>query len=439
MRLTTPLAAAVAATFLLTACGGGDPTDDPTTGAAPTTGGSTPVELTFWAWDPGMEKLVDAWNAKDNGTTVTLENPAGGDELVTKMLTAHQSGTGPDIGKIEYQSIPSLITAGAVVAIDDHLADATANAYPDNVWNLTRFDGKTYGLAQDFAPMMYYYRADIFEDLGITVPTTWDEFRTAAETVKAKREGATLTAFSATDPGWFTGLAQQKGGNWWSYADGTWKVAIDDQPTRDVTTYWQGLVDDGLVNKGPFWTPEWNKGMDDGSVISWISGAWAAAQIGGIAPNGAGHWKVAPLPNWDGQDQTGIWGGSAMSVMASSKHPAEATKFIEWLNTDPEALALQISDIGVYPAATAGRTLPELDTPPSFFSNQEDYYDVIGKAAEVTRSFDVWGPNATVTFNGYKDGFATALQSGSPMVDALAGIQQSSVADLTKLGLKVAG
>ncbi|GHS87336.1 sugar ABC transporter substrate-binding protein [Actinomycetota bacterium] len=438
-RTTTVIGAAVAASFLLASCGGGstpDAQDTQGTSTEPAAGDA--VDLTFWAWDPGMDKLVDAWNADHPEIQVKLENPAGGDELVTKMITAHKAGNGPDIGKIEYQSLPSLISAGAVVPIDDYIGDID-DAYPDNVWTLTRFDGQTYGLAQDFAPLMFYYRADIFDELGLTVPTTWDEYRQVAEQLRAARPDTYLGAFSSGDPGWFTGLVQQKGGNWWSYADSKWTVAIDDQATQDVTDYWQGLINDDLIAKGPFWTPEWSKSMDDGTIASWICGAWAAAQIGGIAPSGTGKWAMAPLPNWDGSDQTGIWGGSAMSVMADSKHPKEAAEFITWLNTDPAALALQISDIGVYPAATAGRSLPELATPPAFFPNQPDYYDVVSKAADVTRSFDVWGPNANVTFNAYKDGFASALQNGTPMVDALPEMQKTSVDDLTKLGINVAG
>lgn len=438
-KTTTAVGAGIAlASLLLAGCGqNGTPEADATTSTPAEASG--PVDLTFWAWDPGMEKLVAAWNEANPDIQVTLENPAGGDELVTKMITAHKAGNGPDIGKIEFQSLPSLITAGVVVAMDDYLDDAVDAAYPDNVWALTRFDGQTYGLAQDFAPLMFYYRADIFTELGLTVPTTWDEYAALAADVQAKKPGSYLGAFSSGDPGWFTGLVQQKGGNWWSYGDGQWTVAIDDQATKDVTEYWQGLIDQGLIAKGPFWTPEWSKGMDDGTFVGWISGAWAAAQIGGIAPSGAGKWAVAPLPNWGSEKSDGIWGGSAISVMADSKHPAEAAKFISWLNTDPAALALQISDIGVYPAATAGRTLPELDAPPAFFPNQEDYYSIIGEVADYTHSFEVWGPNANVTFNAYKDGFATALQNGTPMVDALAAMQKTSVDDLTSLGIKVAG
>jgi multiple sugar transport system substrate-binding protein len=49
----------------------------------------------------------------------------------------------------------------------------------------------------------------------------------------------------------------------------------------------------------------------------------------------------------------------------------------------------------------------------------------------------MWGPNVTVTFTGYTDGFSKALQSGGSFTGALTGIQNASVSDMKKLGFTV--
>lgn len=413
-------------------------TEEATPSATPLEDGFNPgakVTMTFWAWDPGMDHVVAAWNKANPDVQVKLENPAGGDELVTQMNTAHQAGNGPDIGKIEYQALPSLISAGVVVPMDDYIKDVN-DAYPDNVWALTRFDGKTYGLAQDFAPMMFFYREDIFAANNIAVPTTWEQYAEAAKTLHAADPSVYLGTFSAGDPGWFAGLTQQANANWWSYKDNAWNVDINSSESKKVADYWQGLINEGSIKKDPFWTPQWIKEMDGGNYAGWIAGAWASAQIRGFAASTADKWRVAPLPTW-GTDQTGIWGGSAMSVMADSKHPKEAADFIKWLNTSKEGLSLQVTDIGVYPAATVGRTLPELQTPPEFFKSQSDYYDVIAKSADVATSFDVWGPDANVTFNSYRDEFSKAAESGSSFSGALDTMQSVSVESMKKLGFTV--
>jgi multiple sugar transport system substrate-binding protein len=418
----------------VTACGNGkDGSAAPADNASP--GGK--VDLTFWDWDPNMDKVVALWNQAHPDVHVTLSNPAGGDQLVSKMITAHQAKNGPDIAKVEYQSLPALVSNGVVADITNDTKTAVQD-FDDAALSATRFEGKVYGIPQDFAPLMLFYRADLFKQYGLSVPTTWDEYAKAAATLHQKAPKAYLTNFDAADPGWFTGLTQQAGADWWSANGTNWKVDINGAASKKVTDYWQGLVDQGVVAKNPSFSPEWNKQMNDGTIATWISGAWAPAQIGGIAPNTQGKWAVAPLPAWTAGDKTtGVWGGSATTVTTDSKHPAQAAQFAAWLNTDEAAVSAQVQQINIYPASTSGRLLPILQKAPAFFPNQPDFYNIVKQVAPSARSYSMWGPDVTVTFRGYTDEFSKALQSGGKFSAALDTIQGSTVADMKKLGFTV--
>ncbi|MFG1806730.1 ABC transporter substrate-binding protein [Streptomyces sp. NPDC049040] len=429
--------ALLAAGLLVTtaACGGGN--SDPKSDASASGGSKGKVTLTFWDWDPNIDKVVAKWNSGHPGIQVKLSNPAGGDQLVAKMITAHEAKNGPDIAKVEYQSLPALVSKGVVADITDYTKD-TVRKYDDATLKSTVFQGKVYGVPQDVAPLMLFYRQDLFAKYGLSVPRTWDEFAAEAKAVRAKAPKSYLTNFDAADPGWFTGLAQQAGAQWWSTSGDTWKVDIADAPTKKVAGYWQGLVDDGSIAKNPSFSPQWNKQMNDGTLLAWISGAWAPAQLGGIAPATKGKWSVAALPAWTpGDPATGIWGGSATTVTADSKHPAEAAQFASWLNTDDAAVTEQVKQINVYPAVTSGRSLPVLQAAPGFFPNQPDFYAEVKKVAPAARSFPMWGPDVTVTFTGYTDGFGKALQSGGSFTAALDHMQSATVADMKKLGFTV--
>jgi multiple sugar transport system substrate-binding protein len=431
-------AVVLAAGLLVTAsaCGGSGGSGN-SSGDGATAKATGKVTLTFWDWDPNMDKVVAKWNAGHPDIQVKLSNPAGGDQLVSKMITAHEAENGPDIAKVEYQSLPALVAKGVVRDITDYTKD-TVKDYDATTLKNTVFQGKVYGVPQDVAPLMLFYRTDLFKKYGLSVPTTWDEYAAAAKSLRTKNSKAYLTNFDANDPGWFTGLAQQAGADWWSADGDSWKVDIDGAPTVKVADYWQQLVSDGSIAKNPSFSPEWNKQMNDGTLLTWISGAWAPAQLGGIAPGTKGKWAVAPLPAWTaGDPTTGIWGGSATTVTSDSQHPAEAAEFASWLNTDDAAVTEQVKEINVYPAATSGRALPVLESAPAFFPNQPDFYTEVKNVAASARSFPMWGPNVTVTFTGYTDGFGKALQSGGSFADALTGIQNASVADLKKQGFTV--
>ena len=109
--------------------------------------------------------------------------------------------------------------------------------------------------------------------------------------------------------------------------------------TQKVADYWGGLVEDGVIDNKPMYTPEWNAALNDGTQVGWVERGLGAGRAGGNAAETKGKWAMAPLPQWDGEPNTGNWGGSATGVTTQTKHTAQAAKFVAWLNTDPAAVA----------------------------------------------------------------------------------------------------
>ena len=431
------VAAVVAATALLaTGCsssddGGGS---DQSSAASDAT-----VDLTYWTWAPNMEKVVDAWNAKNPKIHVTVSKQDGGDPAVTKLLTAVKAGSGaPDIMQAEYQKIPTLVSSDALADISGDVGDI-AGQFPDGVWNAVTLGSKAvYAVPQDSGPMQFYYRADIFDQLGLKVPTTWDDYAKVAAAVRAADPTKYLGTFSATDAGWFTGLAQQAGASWWGIDGDAWSVSIDDAATLKVADYWGGLVESGVIDNKPMYTPEWNAALNDGSQIGWLSAVWAPGVLEGNAPDTAGKWKMAAMPQWDpAKPATGNWGGSSTAVTNQSKHPKEAAKFIVWLNTSQEAVDLLVSASGLYPANSPAQA-EALAKPPTFFTNQPDFYTLAGETAKTAGSF-TFGPNVNVAYSSYNDEFgkATEAKSRSAFTAAIEAMQKTTLDDLKNSGFSV--
>jgi len=167
---------------------------------------------------------------------------------VTKVLTASKAGNPPDLFQAEYQALPTLVSNNAAADLKKYVG-STKSAFADGVWQqVTLGTDSVYGIPQDAGPMMLYYRADIFTQLGLQVPTTWDQFAQLAQQVRVKDPKRYLTTFSTGDPGWFAGLAQQAGASWWSVSGTTWKVTIDDAATKKVADYWGNLVNTGVID-----------------------------------------------------------------------------------------------------------------------------------------------------------------------------------------------
>lgn len=432
-RLVSSAVAVALGATALTACGSSSDDD----GAAR----SGPVSLTYWTWAPGMDKVVDLWNkgpGKKEQITVTVKKQASGDTLVTKILTAHKAGKAPDLVQAEYQALPTLVSNDALADIGDVVGDAKSK-FAEGVWQQTTLGtDAVYAVPQDIGPMMFYYREDLFKKYGLAVPATWDEFAETARKLKKAAPDKDLTTFSANDSGLFAGLAQQAGARWWTTSGDRWKVGINDAATKKVAEFWGGLVKEGAIDNQPMYTPAWNKALNTGKQIAWVSAVWAPGTMTTAAPDTKGKWAMAPLPQWNaGENSTGSWGGSSTAVTTDSKNKDAAAKFAAWLNTDGEALNALAKESGIYPASTAAQTSGAFTSPPEYFSNQPDFYEKAAEIAETTAP-SAWGPNVNVAYTTFRDAFGAAAKNRSDFTAALDTMQADTVADLKKQGFGVA-
>ncbi len=415
----------------LGACGGGDSGTSPSEPA-----GDGTVELTFWSWMTNIEDVVDIWNQAHPEIQVTVDRLAEGDDLVTRILTASEAGNLPDLMQVEYQSLPILVSNGIAADITEDVA-SLQDSVSEGAWNQVTWDGQTYALPGDVAPLMLFYRADRFAELGLDVPTTWDEFAAVAEAVRAADPASNLTAYSPDFSGWFAGMSQQAGADWWTTEGDAWGVDIDSAPTQQVASYWGDLLADGAVSTEATYSADWNARLADGTLLAWVAPVWGAGVIEGIAPDTAGSWRAAALPQWSaGDDVTGFWGGSSAAVSEQTEHRAEAVEFLTWLFTSDEASQALVDISGLYPAATAGQEYASETATPAILAGQDDFYQLAAHAASVARGF-TWAPNVNATYQIMQDAFSAAMQAGTPLVDQLPAIEEDSRADLESQGYEV--
>ncbi|MBT2489802.1 extracellular solute-binding protein [Streptomyces sp. ISL-96] len=402
---------------------------------------SGPASLTYWAWAPGLDKVADIWNAgpgKEAQIKVTVKKQAAGDDLTTKIITAAKAGKAPDLVQAEYQTLPTLVSNDVLADISGEV-NGIEKEFAAGIWQQTTLGSDAvYAVPQDSGPMMFFYRQDLFKKYGLTVPTTWDDFAETARALKKKAPDKALTTFSANDSGLFAGLAQQAGASWWTTEGQKWKVGIDDAATKKVADFWGGLVAEGAISNQPMYTPSWNKALNTGGQIAWVSAVWAPGTLTTAAPDTKGKWAMAPLPQWsEGSAATGSWGGSTTAVTNDSKHKKAAAKFASWLNTDPEALAALVKEGGIYPAATKAQTGGALAKAPAYFANQPDFYTEAAEIAKTTAPA-AWGPNVNVAYTTFRDAFGKAAKNKSSFGAALTTMQDATVADLEKQGFEVA-
>ncbi|WP_246566103.1 ABC transporter substrate-binding protein [Curtobacterium flaccumfaciens] len=387
-----------------------------------------------------MDKVVAIWNKANPDIQVKVSIVANGNsgtyQNFFNQLKAKQA---PDIGQVEYDTLPAfrvqggLEDIGACAGISDAKKD-----FSDGLWNQVTFgEGKSvYAVPQDSGPMALYYRKDLFEKAGLDAPKTWEEY--AEDAVKIKKLGGNITNFAKGDVNQFAGLVSQAGGQWFENSGQDWKVNLDDAASKKVADYWQDLIDKKLVNTLPSFTDQWNNAYDSGKDWTWVSAVWGANTISSGAPSTSGKWAVAPMPQWkSGETKSAAWGGSSNVVFAGSKHPAEASKFLVWLNTSTEALSALNKEANLYPASTTGADLPALTEGLDFYGGQK-IYEEFATAAKDIQPF-TWGPTMTQTYSDVSDGFGQAASGSGTLSEALEAGQSKTIAALKAQSIPVKG
>lgn len=165
-----------------------------------------------------------------------------------KYLTGLSSGQGPDVGYMYAGMLSDYISMGAIEPFDTYLTDADR----DNFLYLDKgvINGKQYALPiiVGSARVIFYNKA-ILEKAGVQPPTTWDEFTTACEAIKAT--GAVPFLQHWGDKAWgamnaiFFPYLWQAGGDLFS-ADGKTST-INSPEALKAAQFVHGLKEKGLM------------------------------------------------------------------------------------------------------------------------------------------------------------------------------------------------
>ena len=180
---------------------------------------------------------------------------------------------------------------------------------------------------------------------------TWDDYYEAAKKVKAIGAYMTNNSGSSMEYQPFTAQAWQAGAQPWK-VDGE-NITMDmtkDSGMKKYIEFQQKLIDEDLVDtKIANWSDDWNRALNEGDIATLTIGAWMPVNLMNGAPDQAGNWRVAQLPQWnEGDEVSAEDGGSALAVVSQSKQQAAAYKFVEYLTHGDGAQTM--ADTGTFPS-----------------------------------------------------------------------------------------
>jgi multiple sugar transport system substrate-binding protein len=421
------LAVVAAGAIAMTGCTAAPPADD------------GPIELTFWAWAGGVEDAVALYKDVEPNVTINVENVGFGTDVYTKIENVIDAGSGgPDLSQMDYYAIPSFALSGALADLSTLGAADAEDLFLPGAWqNVVAGDG-IFGIPQDIGPQVMFYRSDILDQLGLDVPTTWDEYAQFAEAVHASDPTRYATFL---DPGLaeqgYSGIWQAGGQPWSIQSDTELSLDFSDAGTTKFADYWTDLLSRDLVTVATQGSDEWFRALADGKLVSWMVGSWGYGPLAGVIPENEGLWRAALQPVWEAGDKAASqFGGGGTVVLSSSAHQQAAADFAIWLNSDPKAVAA-LQAAGLTPTAASVWNDPAfLDTEIPYLGGQQAN-QVFSEAAEETVPGWRWLPIMVYATSVYKDTVGQAIADHGDLNDGFAAFQERLAEYATQQGFTV--
>lgn len=326
------------------------------------------LRLYWWGSQDRSKRTIDvadAYMAKNPGIKVAGE--AVGADYWPKLSTMMAGRNLPDVVQFEPSTLADYARRGTCLALDQYIPNTIKTAgLAENVLDLTRVDGKTYGVALGVNSFSTFYDTEAFSKAGIQPPKpgqTWDQYADmAVELTKANNGTYWGAPYGARYNYVFDVWLHQRGKSLFT-EDGKLGFNVDD--AKEWYDYWEKLrARNGCV---PADVQSLDQSLIDSNALTLGKAATAftfSNQLIGYQSVVKKPLAITTLPVAQPQGPSGLYYRPALiwCIGSTSKNPEAAARFIDFFVNDPEAGKILGVERGVPPNLEVRRTIqPTVD------------------------------------------------------------------------------
>lgn len=268
-----------------------------------------------------LKDMIDEMFTPETGISVELMLVQG------SLIEATLAGTGPDVALFTAEDGPvNFAIRGALqdLSVFDGWEEVTGRFY-ESAMAPFEYEGGWYGVPETQLFNMLFYRTDVFGELGIAPPQTWEEFYNILPVIQRNNLQVTTQDIFAT-------LLFQNGGKY--YNDSHTAALLDSPEAVDaMQTYTNLYTQYGFEVKTDFYSR-----FRSGEVVMSIQPYNMYNQLVAAAPEINGRWDMVSIPGTPRPDGTIDRSASSVltaTIMLSSAKDKEASwEFIEWWARD---------------------------------------------------------------------------------------------------------
>lgn len=245
------------------------------------------------------------------------------------IVEAFLSGRAPDLTIQAARDIPvNLAVRSALLDLSSFKDfDTVRSWFIDDALVPYSMNGCVYGLPDSQFYNMLFYRTDIFEELDLKVPQTWEEFIDIANQLHLRQLEVGVPVMLNDVTMYYT-LLMQNGGE--VFTEDLSQTLLDTQVSVNAFSQWTKMfTETGLPVSYDFFNR-----FRSGEMPMAIAAYNSCNQISSAAPEIRGLWDMVEIPGTVMEDgsinRVQNAQGTASVILASTEHPEEAWTFLKW-------------------------------------------------------------------------------------------------------------
>jgi raffinose/stachyose/melibiose transport system substrate-binding protein len=314
-----------------------------------------PVELVYWSmWNEteGQALVIQDWIAafEAEHPNITINSVWNGRQNQTLVRTALAGGTQIDIVDQDADQIAGgLMKEGFGVALNDYLEMPALDedvplkdVFLPGTLDMFALDGEIYLLPYIYNTVQFWYDKRVFEEVGVEVPTTWEEFLDVNQAlldagyapIAAEGNEPFYSTFYLANmverikgPGFLLETVEDPTGE-------MWRDPVYLETSEMLRTLWdRGYIPEETV--GYVW-PQGQNTLAFGEAAMSLVGSWLPIELANMTDP---DWQ------WGGFNFPAVEGGEgsvndtqalllSFMIMEQSEHPDEAFEFLRFLMTE---------------------------------------------------------------------------------------------------------
>ena len=307
-----------------------------------------PTAGQFASWAKRTEEVF----TPATGITVEFANEPWG-SFQERIVTESIAGAGYDVVLWQdawgpafintLEPLDSYIEQDGIDYVDDYPQGFIVSGYNSND-ELIGFPARTH-------PFILYYRSDVFAELGLEAPTTWEEVFAAAETIQAETDLAGMANYYGVGTAqnlfvWST-LLKGMGGD---ILDENFEPIFNNEVGAEATQMYMDLSNYGQESQFTDAEAEASIAISGGNAAMFINWWWRYGDVFSnpevAAEDVFGNIGIAPVPAVGDNDPVNYVLSHLIGISGSSPNKDASWEFIKFLS-NPEfdlEVALDKSD-----------------------------------------------------------------------------------------------